>query len=193
MRGDLVVRIKCTTIRNLEHIKDFLVTCDHLIAQVSCPNSQKTGCPYPQGFQCYMRGRNEKSVQEIMKKFDEFQATHDKPFKKLEINPRSQADKKRDERLSASASEETPTAIPEGQRNMIAQSGVVCESPPEVCPMFKTKNTAVKEAPQKRAVSESEEEIEVMVPDLGIFEEKEFEENWGSQDGYSRQNTETNL
>lgn len=142
MRGPRVVRIKCTTMKHLRNIKNFLVHVDDLIAQVSCPNSQKKDCDYAHGFQCYMRVHNMECLDVIQKRFEEFQSMNEKPFKKLEINPRSAQDKER-ERLSASSSQESASAIPFGKRMMLQQCVTQnCESPPEALPLSMPKTAA---------------------------------------------------
>lgn len=181
MRGENVVRIKCTTKKHLMNIKNFLVKCEEEIEQVSCPNSQKKNCLYPQGFQCYMKAYDAQCVESIQRKFEEFQEKNDKPFKKLEINPRSQADKER-ERLSAS--QEVPTAISTSQRTMLERCDVTldCESPPEIL------------APCVPKVATPESTSQ----DNDCWMENEITDyQWNNEDGYSRQGsfneTETNL
>lgn len=117
--------------KHLTHILDFLIYIDHLIAQVSCPNSQKKKAKYPQGFQCYIMAHDQESVQMIQAEFERFQQLKDKPFKKLEINPRSKADIAAEE---ASRSQSMESAIPSFVRAALQEEENVanCESPPEI-------------------------------------------------------------
>jgi len=103
LRGPMVVRVKCCTIKALRNIRDFLEEIDMagLIRKLSCPLSRKKG-GHVNGFQCYIQLKSEEDIKVYFEKYEQFQKERGYLLpKKIEHNPRSTAQKKADEEAEA--------------------------------------------------------------------------------------------